>query len=188
MQADPTVRTARTTLTRPVAGDLDELATLHADARVWEHLPSGRHTGPEATARLLLAVQRSWESAGLGSWVVRDAGSGELLGLGGCDLRVAGGLRWWNLGYRLHRAVWGRGLAQEVITEARAEAGRRAPDLAVVAFLLEHNEGSRRAAERAGLRLVGRGPDRGNPDPQAVRLVFADREVDEDLLSAVLGA
>jgi hypothetical protein len=32
-------------------------------------------------------------------------------------------------------------------------------------------------AERAGLQLVWRGPDLDNPDPDVVRLVFADRDL-----------
>jgi RimJ/RimL family protein N-acetyltransferase len=53
----------------------------------------------------------------------------------------------------------------------------------VVAYLLEHNHASRRTAERSGLQLRWRGPDAGNPDPDAVRLVHADREVPADLLA-----
>ena len=40
-------------------------------------------------------------------------------------------------------------------------------------------------AEKAGLTLVWRGPDAGNPDPDAVRLVYADRRVDGELLDRI---
>jgi len=33
---------------------------------------------------------------------------------------------------------------------------------------------------------VWRGPDAGNPDPDAVRLVYADRPVDPDLLDRIV--
>lgn len=33
-----------------------------------------------------------------------------------------------------------------------------------------------------GLELVWRGPDAGNPHPDAVRLVYADRPLDDELL------
>jgi hypothetical protein len=55
----------------------------------------------------------------------------------------------------------------------------------VIAYLLEHNAQSRGRAEKAGLMLVWRGPDAGNPDPDAVRLVYADRPVDGELLDRV---
>jgi len=70
------------------------------------------------------------------------------------------------------------------VTAALAAAGQVAPELPVVAYLLEHNTGSRRTAERAGLQLVWRGPDVGNPDPLAVRLVYVDRPVSAGVLAA----
>jgi hypothetical protein len=55
----------------------------------------------------------------------------------------------------------------------------------VVAYLLGHNRESRGRAERSGLQLLWRGPDAGNPDPTAVRLVYADRPLDAELLDRV---
>jgi hypothetical protein len=52
----------------------------------------------------------------------------------------------------------------------------------VLAYLLEHNARSRGRAERSGLTLVWRGPDHGNPDPDAVRLIYADRALGPDVL------
>jgi hypothetical protein len=59
------------------------------------------------------------------------------------------------------------------------------PDRPVVACLLEHNVESRVRAERAGLTLIWRGPDAGNPDPAAIRLVYADRDLPDDVLARV---
>jgi RimJ/RimL family protein N-acetyltransferase len=106
-----------------------------------------------------------------------------VIGTGGCALRV--GTSWWNLYYRLTPAAWGRGLAAELVDAALEAAHAVAPDRPVVAYLLEHNVQSRGRAERAGLTLVWRGPDAGNPDAAAVRLVYADRPVSNDLLARI---
>lgn len=172
------VRTGRLTLTRPTADDVEDVFRLYSDPAVWEHFPSRRHTHPGTTAELLDHVDESWEVIGLGSWVARDA-EGRLVGTGGCDLRL--GLAW-NLGYRLARDVWGRGFAQEVIRAAVAAAQQVRPEMAVTAYLLEHNGKSRAAAERAGLDLVWTGPDAGNPDRDAVRLLYADRSLSRIVL------
>ena len=87
--------------------------------------------------------------------------------------------------YRFTPASWGHGLAAELVTAARAGAAAAAPDAPVVAYLLDHNAGSRKVAERSGLTLVWRGPDAGNSDPTAVRLVFADRPLADDVLAQV---
>jgi hypothetical protein len=71
------------------------------------------------------------------------------------------------------------------VTAALDAAHAVAPDRPVIAYLLEHNVESRGRAEKAGLTLVWRGPDAGNPDPDAVRLVYADRPVEGQLLDRV---
>ena len=55
----------------------------------------------------------------------------------------------------------------------------------MIAYLLEHNAESHGRAERAGLSLVWRGPDAGNPDPGAIRLVYADRPLEHEVLERV---
>ena len=56
----------------------------------------------------------------------------------------------------------------------------------MVAYLLEHNTASAAVARRVGLELRHRAPDAGNPDPAAIRLVLADRPLDEEQLAATL--
>jgi RimJ/RimL family protein N-acetyltransferase len=92
---------------------------------------------------------------------------------------------WWNLYYRLTPAAWGRGLAAELVDAALQAVRAVDPDRPVVAYLLEHNAESRGRAERSRLELVWRGPDAGNPDPAAVRLVYADRPLPGELLGRV---
>jgi len=180
------VNTERLTLMRPTCEDLDEVHQLYADPGVWEHFPSLRHIDRAQTAEHLRREQHSWDEVGLGSWIARTPapdGPGELVGVGGCNLRS--GIAW-NLGYRLARHAWGHGYAQEIIAAAQVAAAQVHPDLPVTAYLLEHNVGSKRAAERAGLHLVWRGVDVGNPDPSAVRLVYADRTLDDALLDVLV--
>ncbi|MBM7804603.1 RimJ/RimL family protein N-acetyltransferase [Geodermatophilus bullaregiensis] len=103
-----------------------------------------------------------------------------MVGTGGCACPP--GTSWWNLYHRSTPPAWGRGLAAELVAAALDAARAVAPDRPVVAYLLEHDVDSRGRAERAGLRLVWRGPDAGNPDPAAVRLVHADRRLDPAVL------
>ena len=56
------------------------------------------------------------------------------------------------------------------------------PEAPIVAYLLEHNEASRRTAERAGMTQVWRGPDREVPG--GIRLVYADRTLSAAALAA----
>ena len=181
------VSTPRLELRAVTSQDLDDVHELHADPRVWEHLPSGRHTELATTARLVDEIVRDWADTGLGYWAVRPRVdlpggpvAGSLVGVAGVK-RVS--MTRWNLYYRLAPHAQGYGLAGETVTAALDAAAGADASLPVVAYMLEHNVASWRIAERAGLHRCWRGPDRGNPDPAAVRLVYADRPVTPDALA-----
>jgi len=117
---------------------------------------------------------RDWDADGLGTWTVRLINEDAVIGFGGCSLRRDA---FWNLGYRFAADQHGHGYATELASEAIRQAGLLRPDLPVVAYLLEHNVASARIARTLGLALVHRGPDVGNPDSSAVRLIYADRSL-----------
>jgi RimJ/RimL family protein N-acetyltransferase len=185
------VETSRLSL-RPVGRrDLDAMASLHADPRVWEHFPSGRHTSIEQTRVYLAERETQWRHDGLGHWTallrvpVGNLAAGDVAGIGGCA--VSPNASWWNLYYRLRPEIHGHGLARELCLAAINAARAVDPDRPVVASLLEHNTASKRTAERAGLSLAWRGSDVGNPDATAVRLFYADRALTQLQLRALLG-
>jgi len=183
--------TPRLRLDPVVPADLDEHFALLSDPAGWRHLPGGVHTDPATTANGIRHSVGHWQRHGLGYWTARlradlpEAGltAGAMVGTGGCAVRV--GTSWWNLYYRLTPRAWGLGLAAELVTAALDAAHAADPDRPVIASLLEHNAESRGRAERSGLTLVWRGPDAGNPDPAAVRLVYADRPVPGVLLGRI---
>jgi len=181
-------RTERLLLHPSEEADLPELHALQSDPRVWGHLPSGRFVDADETRSWLETQRGRWRENGLDTWTVRDAQSGEFHGYGGCSLRggPAEEARFWNLGYRLRPEVHGRGLATELSRAAVARARGLRPEVPVVAYLLEHNGASAAVARKVGLELRHRAPDAGNPDPEAVRLVFSDRPLTAAQLAATL--
>ncbi|ADG77181.1 GCN5-related N-acetyltransferase OS=Tsukamurella paurometabola (strain ATCC 8368 / DSM / CCUG 35730 / CIP 100753 / JCM 10117 / KCTC 9821 / NBRC 16120 /NCIMB 702349 / NCTC 13040) OX=521096 GN=Tpau_0540 PE=4 SV=1 [Tsukamurella paurometabola] len=168
-------------LCRPTEADVADLHVIVSDPRVWTHYPSLRPSSIDQTRSLVNRWMMQWEVDGLGPSIVRNRDS--IIGYGGCDRRRGA---FWNLGYRLAADVQGRGLAT-MIAQAAVDAARRHDDsLPVVAYLVEHNRASARVAEKVGLSLVHRAPDAGNPDPTVIRLVFADRPLTAEELSAVV--
>jgi RimJ/RimL family protein N-acetyltransferase len=183
--------TARLRLDEPVEGDAAALFAIHGDPASWVHLPSGVVTDPAAGAVMVSASRTRFARDGLAYWSVRDEADGPVVGRGGCSVPDEAldadptGRGWWNLYYRFDQRVVGRGYATEMGEAALEAAHDVAPERPVLAYLLEHNHGSRRTAEKLGLRLVWRGPDADNPDPDAVRLVFLDRQPDDALVTAL---
>jgi RimJ/RimL family protein N-acetyltransferase len=176
------IRTERLELNAITEDDIDVIYALNSDQRVWAHFPSGVHTSRQRTAAQVAAQAAAWERDGLGYWTARLL-QGTFAGAGGCSVskQVA-----WNVYYRFKPEAQGQGFASELVRAACAAAATVRPDLPVTALLLEHNLASRAVAEKAGLQLVWRGPDAGNPDPAATRLVYADRDLMPDVLTTLL--
>ncbi len=173
-------RTARLWLDVATDADVDDLHAIHADPGTWRHFPQGRHTTREQSAQMVVTGEQQWAAHGLGFWSVRDRAGGPVIGRGGCAVPDHG--LWWNLYYRFATGAQGQGYAAEMARAAIEAAHDVAPERPVTAALLEHNLASAAVAGKVGLVLVWRGPDVGNDDPAAVRLVFADREIDAAVL------
>ncbi len=167
------VGTDRLVLDHVHESDVDQWHRIHADPRVWTHFPSGRHTSPETTAQFVETSIVDWRVAGLGYWSIREETGGPIIGCGGC--RMVSDLDRWNLYYRFAPECQGQGYASELARIAIAAANDVDQARPVVAYMLEHNTASWRVAERIGLTRIWTGPDDGNPDPDAVRFVYADR-------------
>lgn len=176
------MRTERLDLRAVGPDDVGVLYALNSDPRVWRHLPSGVHTDPERTMAAVASQVRAWQRDGLGYWAARTR-DGVFAGVGGCAVNAEAA---WNVYYRFVPEVQGRGLASELARAGIAAAREVRPDLPVTALLLEHNLASKAVAEKAGLELVWRGPAERNPDPDAVRLVYADRDVAPDVIKTLL--
>ncbi|MFD1721864.1 GNAT family N-acetyltransferase [Amnibacterium endophyticum] len=168
-------------MSAPRLGDVRALHEILQDPAVWQHYPSLRHTSIDQTQAAVSRWIDQWEREGLGTWVVRLRGAGAVVGYGGCSVLHDAV---WNLGYRFAASAQGNGYATELARVALTHAQTHRPNLPVVAYLLEHNLASSNVARKVGLSLVHRGPDQGNPDPAAVRLIYADRPLSRLQLDA----
>jgi RimJ/RimL family protein N-acetyltransferase len=170
-------KTQRLALRVPEQDDLQRLFALYSDPQVWAPDPLSRHEDPEQTVRMIDAWRAAWDRDGLGMWTAWSRE--EFVGIGGCFVRLGVA---WNLGFRLLPSSWGRGYAQEISAAAIKAARHRRPDLPITAYLLEGNDRSLRTIERLGLSFVWRGPDAGNPDAGAIRLLYSDQPLSAGVL------
>lgn len=182
MQMADSLRLTELTLTIPRAdSDLDAVHAIYSNPGTWTHLPSGRHTDISQTRTKFDEWNESWNTHSLGPWIVRDTETNQVLGMVGCSVQRNA---FWNLGYRLSPNAQGRGVASRVAELAVRKANETNPDLPVIAYLLEHNTASAQVAQRIGLTLEDRCSDAGNPDPEAVRLIYSDRPLTQAQLEA----
>jgi len=143
-------------LRRFTAADADLLVELDSDPAVMHFITGGRATPLE---KIIDEVLPCWLGhyetySGFGFFAAQDRVTEELLGW--FHLRPGEGVgpAEPELGYRLRRSAWGRGLATEgsraLVDAAFAEQGARR----VYAQAMVVNTASRRVMEKAGLRLV----------------------------------
>lgn len=157
------LETDRLRLRQFTMDDADLLVELDADPEVMRYLTGGSPTPPEMIRneiipRLLKEYERYDDDYGL--WAAVERATGEFLGWFAfrhhreptrSDGTVRVGI---ELGYRLRRAVWGRGYATE---GSRALVRRGFTELGVERVYAETmtvNTRSRRVMEKVGLRYV----------------------------------
>src|SRR4051794_13387730 len=162
--AGPVVETERLRL-RPwrAAEDLPALAAINADAEGMRWIAPNRPLRPEESAALLERIEAHWREHGYGLWAVeaREPGAG-CIGFTGLAIPsfLPAVLPAVEVGWRLHRDWWGRGLATEAARAAVAYGFETLGLRSVVSIIDAENAPSVRVAEKLGMRP---GRDRLHP-------------------------
>jgi RimJ/RimL family protein N-acetyltransferase len=151
------LETERLRLRRFVPDDLERLVELDSDPEVMRYISFGLPTPRER-----------YEQQILPRWFALYAAA-PLLGYWAAETRVDGDFVGWfhlrpdridtgeqELGYRLRRAAWGRGLATEGSLAVLAHGFGRAGAETISARTLADNAASQRVMQKCGLRFAGR--------------------------------
>jgi len=149
------LQTERMTLRRLTAEDLDALVALDNDPDVMRYITAGAPvTRTEVAGYLWKILAAQHGPPGYGMYAAIDRRAGEFIGWFALDARLAGRPHEPELGYRIVRSAWGRGLATEG-SVAMIDRGFRALGANQVwAQTMAVNVASRRVLEKAGLRHV----------------------------------
>lgn len=132
------------------------MARINRDPEVGRYL--NRPVDEKAVAAFFGQIREHWERFGFGPWALESLEpglEGRFLGFAGLAhvppfLAAAGPAP--ELGWRLDRSVWGRGLATEAAAAARDDAfvGLGLPE--IISIIHPENERSRRVAVKLGMR------------------------------------
>ncbi|CAD5990983.1 GNAT family N-acetyltransferase [Agreia sp. COWG] len=164
--ADGRAQTDRLTL-RPIAEhDAEAVWSIHSDARTNLFNPAGPMRERSRADEQAREWASSWATDGQGYWAVElREQPGAVVGFGGIRLVQWRDRRVYNLYYRLAPAVWGRGLAGELV-EASVARWRELGDHPLVAYTTADNLPSQRVASRGGLER--------RPEFDEVRATYTD--------------
>lgn len=145
------LETARLSLRRPTAADVEAIFLLHSDKRALAHNPSDAIATREEADQLFQRWDEHWRRHGFGYWVVRCRPSAVPIGFCGIKIMPLRGSDVANLFYRFDPAAWGRGFASEAAAAVVTWAADRIPERQLVARIRPQNLASQRVAMNAGL-------------------------------------
>jgi RimJ/RimL family protein N-acetyltransferase len=130
---------------RPISlDDVDELVTLDSDPEVMQYLNGGRATPVDEVAeRIRHQIGRRW--------MAYEGATVEFVGWFGLN---RSGVDAYEVGYRLRRRAWGRGLATEGTRALINAAFRQLGAQRVCAQTMAVNTRSRRMMERCSMKHV----------------------------------
>jgi RimJ/RimL family protein N-acetyltransferase len=148
------VETERLLLRRWRADDAPALAAINADPEVMRFIGRGAVLGRGLSDDLLARFEREWRERGFGLWAMEErAAPGELIGF--CGLTVPmflpEVLPAVEVGWRLARGAWGRGLATEAARAALVFGFEEQAMAEIVAIVQPENVRSLRVAEKLGM-------------------------------------
>jgi RimJ/RimL family protein N-acetyltransferase len=131
------------------------LAAANADPEVMRFIGSGAVMSAEASAAQSARFAQHWDRFGFGLWGVRVKASDRTVGFAGLShpLWLAGFETAVEVGWRLQRAAWGRGVATEA---GRAAVQAAFDDLGapeVLSLIHPDNAASAAVARKLGLSL-----------------------------------
>ncbi|MDF1739618.1 MAG: GNAT family N-acetyltransferase [Verrucomicrobiales bacterium] len=158
--------------------DLDDELSIVGDADTMSFYR--RPYTREEVAGIIARNIETFEASGYGMFAVIDKQSGEYLGDCGITIQLIDGVEEFEVGYRIRKEKWGRGIAPEA-ARAMIQYGFRDLGLAkLCSYMTKDNRQSRRAAEKAGMTLQKEYRNPRNRDlPTTVYAVYSqDVKVD----------
>ncbi len=148
------VETAHMVCERLRPDHLAELERLLRDPRVsrWVSATPEPPSEDEVASGLASKVEH-WERHGFGLWLLRDRGTGEMVGRGGLQHTFVAEMHEIEVGWAIVPERWGEGLGTELARTSLDVGFEQLHLLQVVAFTLPDNMASRRVMEKAGFRF-----------------------------------
>lgn len=143
--------TARVKIREFVDGDVQVLSGILSDPDVMEFSGKGPLNEAETMGFIEWCI-KSYQDNGYGPWAVLEKESGKLIGSCGLSHTTLDGDDQIELGYRLGKEQWGKGLASEAASGALAHAFDTCMIDTVVGIVSPRHRASIRVLEKVGFR------------------------------------
>jgi ribosomal-protein-alanine N-acetyltransferase len=133
--------------------DLDAFAEIEADPDVMHYYSSGPRSR-ERVEKAIAYFQEMQAEYGHSLWAVDLRGGAKCIGYCGLAPQTLNGHHEVEIGYKLAKAYWGKGLATEAATAARDWGFTNLPVKRLISIVDPRNVASIRVAEKIGMHYV----------------------------------
>lgn len=147
--------TDRLILRELLPSDAEGMYALDADPEVHRYLGHQPIEDRQQAMAAIQNVRRQYEEEGVGRWAMEEKATGSLVGWTGLKLvktPMNGYVNYHDLGYRLRREYWGRGLAIESAWPALAYGFEQLGLATIYAAAHVDNIGSNRVLQKLGFQ------------------------------------
>lgn len=150
------IETPRLLLREIVEADAPGLFALDSDPEVHRYLGNRPVTSLAESEAIVQHVRRQYTENGIGRWAVVDKITGDFIGWSGLkyETNLRSGQPYYDLGYRLRRQYWGKGIASETARAALEYGFTRLRLPAIFAAAHVDNAASNRILQKVGLRFL----------------------------------
>lgn len=147
------IKTDRLLLRRWQNSDLNPFCTMCTDPDVMKHIASGQTMSAQQVARDIAKYESEWDRNGYGIFAIQLRSSGKFVGYAGLsDLTlIADAEPAVEIGWRLAREYWGKGLASEAAEAALAFGLNKCKLSNIVSICQIANTASERIMRKLGL-------------------------------------
>jgi RimJ/RimL family protein N-acetyltransferase len=137
--------------------DLEPYARMCADPEVMRFIGDGSILTREGSEGQISRFLRHWDERGFGLWALEEKGGGAFVGFAGLAHQEdwVEGEHKTEVGWRLDRSFWGRGLATEAARASVAHGFETLGLERIISIIQPENYASRKVAEKAGLSPRG---------------------------------
>ncbi len=152
------IETARLLIRPALLMDTDDFFALDSNPEVMRYLGNKPVQQKEAAHDLILYLQQQYRDYGTGRLVVIEKASGRFAGWAGLkwiDNTINGRSEYYDLGYRLLPAYWGKGIATEAAQATLDHGFRHLNPDTIYAMADAANTGSDKVLKKCGLQHNG---------------------------------
>lgn len=138
--------------------DLEGMFELHSDPEVHRYLGNKFITTRDEAMELIHFVRNQYADFGIGRWAVVDKRTNDFIGWTGLELVTESRnnhVNFYDLGYRLIKRHWGKGIATETALASLDYAFNKLNTNEVYAMADHENNGSNKVLKKVGMKQLG---------------------------------